>query len=179
MKNIIYQVGKPTSNFPLWHSNPYYLTIEGGSGHGKEGEGGTYKFTGAYLHPDQERHRVIFVNRRSCLSSFCKRAGIKFWHANSIEELLQQMKDLSTEDITLLTSNEWISFEKCEKENHRKNLERDLESAKSYIEEIPKRKRAIRKDGNLRSDLQKEIDNHRFRKEKAERALKIYKPNIV
>lgn len=180
MKNIISQIGKPTANFPIWYSTPYYLTIEGGTGHGKKGQGGTYSFTGAYLSSNQNKHRIILNGFGiSCLSAFCDRAGIKFWHANSMDELVEQMKDVELKDITTEDSEIWQKFIENEKLSKKRDIERQIKIADSYMQEIPKRKRAVRKDGNLRVDLQKEFDFYRFRKEQAERELKIYQPKLV
>ncbi len=100
MKNKISQIGTPTANFPLWYSTLYFLQIDGGTGYGGSG-GGKYKFTGAYLSPEQEKHRIIFNGYGlSCLHSFCERAGINFWHADTLEELISQMKDLCLSDLT-------------------------------------------------------------------------------
>lgn len=178
MKNKISQIGTPTSNFPLWYSIPYYLTIEGGTGHGGSG-GGKYKFSGAYLSSEQEKHRIIFNGHAlSCLHAFCEKSGINFWHADTMEELIDQMKDLCLSDITTEDSEQWKNFIKKEKDSKLSSLERDIKNAESYMNSIPKRKKAVRKDGNLRKDLQIEFDNYRFRKEEAQRKLGIYKLEI-
>lgn len=164
--------------FNFMFSTPYYLTIEGGQGHGDTSKSGTYKFTATYLNPDQEKYRTMHRFGTMCLSAFCKEAKIKFWHADAIETLIEQMKDLDIEDITTMTSDSWKQFENAKKEERKRDLQRELKIANDYINEIPTRKRAIRKDGNLRIDLQREMDNYKFRKEKLERQLDIYKPQI-
>lgn len=176
MNNKISQIITPTSNFPLWCSIPYFLKIEGGSGHGNSG-GGKYCFTGTYLSGEQERYRIILNGYNiSCLSAFCERAGIKFWYADTLEELTLKMKDLELSDITTENSEQWVAFLKKEKARKISSLEHNIKISESYISSIPSRKGGIRKDGNLRRDLQIELDNYRFRKEAAQMELKkIYK----
>ena len=179
MKNLISQTKRPTHNFPLYWSVLYLLTIEGGSGHGRKSEGGVYNFVGTYLNGKQEKYRIIFEDSKMCLGSFCRKAGIKFWHADSMEELVHKMKDLTIDDITTLDDPEWIEFRDKEENRRKNNLKLEIDIYKDRIACAKSRKNAIRKDGNYRKDVQKIIDRNEFRIQKCERKLGTYEPELV
>lgn len=179
MKNKISQVGTPTRNFPLYYSTNYFLNIEGGSGHGKKYQGGTYAYVAAYLNPSQEEYRVHFGNRISCLGAFCQSSGIKFWHADTLPELIEQIKDVTIDDITTLNDPVWVEFKEKEDRSKKHSLENQIKIWKNRIIEAKSYKNAIRKDGNYRKDIQKRIDRCNFEIESAERELGIYEPELV
>lgn len=83
MKSIIYD--------HLSHdvfSVPYYLIIEGGQGHGKKHQSGTYKFVGSYLNPSQTEGKG-----QICLSSWCEDNKFKYVHAETMEELITKLTE--------------------------------------------------------------------------------------
>jgi len=179
VKSIISQVGEPTRNFPIWYSTPYYLKISGGTGHGDTGVGGTYHFTGTYLNPEQSKHMINGIGGISCLSSFCKSAGINFWHGNTFEELVDQMKGLTINDITTVHDPAWKEYVADRKKSNAWSLENTIKIWENRADEAKSYKNAVRKDGNYRKDIQKTLDRCRFEIEKAKRELKTYEPELV
>lgn len=83
MKSIIYDHTKHDSI-----SIPYYLKIEGGQGHGENYKSGKYKFVGTYLNPSQTEGKGTI-----CLDKWCEQKGLKYVYSETIEELIEKLKD--------------------------------------------------------------------------------------
>lgn len=71
---------------------PYNLIIEGGEGHGNKRLGGTYNFVGTYLNPRQTEGR-----NQTSLNIWCDDNELHYVTANTFEELLPKLVDLSVD----------------------------------------------------------------------------------
>lgn len=81
MKNIIYRHG-------LVLSTPYYLRIEGSSGHGNPLYGGRYNFVGGYFNPSE-----LEGKEGTSLDIWCDKNGLDYVTADTFEDLVTKLED--------------------------------------------------------------------------------------
>jgi hypothetical protein len=67
--------------------NMYYLTIEGGKGHGEPYMGGTYKFVGGYFNQTE-----ISKRNGQSLEKWCEETGLPYFTGETFEELVAKLE---------------------------------------------------------------------------------------
>ncbi|MEN5306794.1 hypothetical protein ABE425_04720 [Chryseobacterium cucumeris] len=66
---------------------PYYLHIEGGTGHGNKQLGGTFNFTAGYFNPTELDGRGLVS-----LEKWCEQKNIPFVHGETFDEILSKLE---------------------------------------------------------------------------------------